>query len=165
MCAEERARRIGEFRSRVHFVGNKTPDWPTSGEFYPLRPVTTRRLTGFENIVWVVLVLFLVMLRDLQYVPARLALLHHPRLHSQQPTIARSPLLAQPQRVLGILLRPSGRACSISHAAGSVFGHVTDALGSVAQCACCTLDCVAEDVTETADCEEALLERGMFEAI
>lgn len=99
-------------------------------------------------------------------VPARSTLLHQLRLNSQQPIIARRPLLAQPQRVLGILLRPSGIARGVSQAAGCVFGHVTDAFGRVAQSACCAFDCVAEDVTEAADCGlDALLESGMLESL
>ena len=61
-------------------------------------------------------------------------------------------LLAQAQRVLGILLGPCGRARCIANAAGCILGHITDALGRVTDSTSCTLDGVAKHVTEAADC-------------
>lgn len=61
-------------------------------------------------------------------------------------------LLAQPQRVLSILLRPGSRACSISDATSGIFGHVADALCRVTQSPSCALEGVTEDVAEATDC-------------
>lgn len=70
--------------------------------------------------------------------PAHLTLNHIPltlplaSFHIRPDTRLNPPtLLAQPQRVLGILLRPSGRARGIAYATGRIFGHVADALGRV----------------------------------
>ena len=61
-------------------------------------------------------------------------------------------LLAQAQRVLSILLRPCGRARCIANAASCILGHVADTLGRVTESASRTLNGVAENVTESADC-------------
>lgn len=63
-----------------------------------------------------------------------------------------TPLLAQSQGVLSILLRPSGRARGISDATGRIFGDVADALGCITQSSSRALEGVAEDVAEAAHC-------------
>ena len=61
-------------------------------------------------------------------------------------------LLAQAQRVLSILLGPCGRARRIANAASCILGHVANAFSGVTESASRTLNGVAEDVAEAADC-------------
>ena len=133
VCPEESPQRMGRFRSRVHFLGSETiPISHLRGHLTLLGNANeaTNRIWG-DKLRKYFHLLFIA--PRLKYVPTLSPFLHHLHLNSQQqPTTARSPLLAQPQRILSILLRPSSIARGVSQAAGRVFSHVTDALGRVA---------------------------------
>ena len=52
-----------------------------------------------------------------------------------------------------MLLRPSCRARSVSHATRGVFSHVADALCRITQSPSRALNCIAEDIAKAADYE------------